>query len=235
MKTLDPRQTAHIIVDYQNDFVKPWAPLYVPWAELLEDQIESNIKTFEKHWIQNIYTADWHPKWHISLASTHWEKPFTARNWDILRPDHCMQNTRWANIYGKIWDLSKTSRIVRKWVNKNDLGYSWFDNTELDKLLKSKDIHNLFISGVATDYCIKATALDALKLKYNVFVLWDCIKAVNGKTTQDIYTLLEEAWWYIIQSDDIYFAKNNGKKEDLLLVNAFRKVDQERADRWICA
>lgn len=274
MKTLKTKETAHIIVDYQNDFVKPWAPLYVPWAENLEIQILKNIVKFNEKNIGNVFTMDRHNKFHKYLASKEWVKPFTKIGDEIYRPDHCMRDTEWAKLYWELWkyvdrqntlwcdmkyseyiqkpELQRKFPILHKWTWIEEKWYSGFENGQLDRLLKSNhvknpyisnEIKNLFVSWVATDYCVLATVLDALKLGYQVFVLADCIKWIWGNIVMDndeerieeVRLQIEDAWWYVIDSDDIYFAENNGDKDSLVIVKAWRKVDLARANYGICA
>lgn len=209
MKTLRIWQTAHIIVDYQNDFVKPWASMYVPWAETIQKNLVEIINKFGENGVENIYTMDRHPAWHMWFAGTDDLPIYSQKDGETLWPYHCMAYSKWAQIYGKIWDLAQNASKIYKWTNREDLGYSWFENTWLDKLLKSKDIKNLFVSWVATDYCVKATVMDALSLEYNVFVIWDCVKEFRPENVQWTFDEISANWWDIIHNSDIIIKDNN--------------------------
>lgn len=175
MKPLSPQQTAHVIVDFQNDFVTENGALSVK-AEALWWTIRSLIKIFKTQWIKNIASKDWHPKNHSSFASSRWEQPtYTDWSW----PDHCVAGTWWADLH---WTIDhQPDWIVHKWIDPNKEAYSAFQDTPLGESLQSNNIKTLIITGVATDYCVEATARDAIKEWLRTIIVSDAIKAVNDQ------------------------------------------------------
>jgi len=175
---------ALLIIDMQNDFMDNGA-LCVPGALALVPLINSLIS----HFTYVIASKDWHPKSHQSFAANHKNKSVgdTIKLHGILHtlwPVHCVQNS-----YGASWaeglDATKINHVVLKGSDPTIDSYSaFFDNahlrsTGLDQELKRLQVDQLFICGVATDYCVKFTAFDALSLGYSVFVIEDACKGVE--------------------------------------------------------
>lgn len=133
-----------------------------------------------------VTTQDWHPQNHGSFASSHpGAKPFdtgTLSGRDqVLWPDHCVQNSQGADFHP---DLQVDARNFVKGTNPAADSYSgFFDDdgasTGLDEYLKNKGVTQVYICGLTTDYCVKFTALDALKQGYATIVLEDLCKGVN--------------------------------------------------------
>jgi len=136
-----------------------------------------------------VATQDWHPKEHGSFASNHKNrKPgeqieLFGLN-QVLWPDHCVQGTNGAEFSSEL-NTSGIDHVIQKGTDILIDSYSgFFDNgkkkeTQLNEFLKSKQVEMVFIVGLATDYCVKYTALDAAELGYRVFVVPDATKAVN--------------------------------------------------------
>lgn len=175
---------ALILVDLQNDFL-PGGALAVSNGDMILNPIQDLLKMpFDV----KIATKDWHPKNHGSFATTHGLKPLDhikIHGMDqILWPEHCVQNSYGAEISEKI-DIKEIDKVIHKGVNKDVDSYSaFFDNehiqsTGLYDYLKEKEVDTVYIAGLATDYCVKYSALDALKLGFKTFVLTDCCHAVN--------------------------------------------------------
>jgi len=103
----------------------------------------------------------------------------------VLWPDHCIQWTQWASPMAPLKEyefdihIPKWEKVVNSW-------YSAFDNTWLDKVLKSNNIKNLLITGVATDYCVWQTALDAKKLWFNPIIISEAVRWVAPETTDNM-------------------------------------------------
>jgi len=169
----DPR-TALIVVDVQNDFADPSGNLYVSGGEVVVPLINAEIAEAQQRGAHVVYTADWHP------AST----PHFAKDGGIW-PTHCVGNTWGAEFHP---DLVVVGPIVRKGVDGQD-GYSGFTTrdtssdetspTELAALLRNDGITTLVVTGLATDYCVKSTVLDALTEGFSVTLLTDAIRAVD--------------------------------------------------------
>jgi nicotinamidase/pyrazinamidase len=186
------KNTAIIIIDYQNDFANPKGALYVKNAEKLVWNIEKLLKYAKNHNILCAETKDRHPEDHCSFASSHDKPPFTQLNDEMLRPDHCVKNTRWSELY-KI-DEKHFDIHIRKGTEKNIDAYSWFKWTDLDKILKSKSIKKIILWWVATDYCVNATAIDWLNLWYEVSIITDCIAWVNEETSEKSIENMKSKW-----------------------------------------
>lgn len=176
--------TALILVDVQNDFF-PGGALAIKDGDKIIPVI-NQLLTLPFETI--IATQDWHPSDHGSFASVHGKQPgehVTIQGVDqILWPTHCVQGTHGAD-FAPGWDVQRLQKIIHKGVDKNVDSYStFFDNehrraTGLNDYLKEKMIKDVYIAGVATDYCVKFSVLDALELGYNVYVIADACKGVN--------------------------------------------------------
>jgi len=164
--------TALIVVDVQNDFADPKGNLAVAGAESVIPMINAQIEQAREAESPVVYTRDWHPE----------STPHFAKDGGVW-PVHCVAGTWGADFHP---DLVVDGPEIRKGANGED-GYSGFTmrdpvsgktmSTGLGEWLGS--IRQLVIVGLATDYCVKATALDGLALGYQVTVLVDAIRAVN--------------------------------------------------------
>ena len=167
--------TALVVVDIQKDFC-PGGALAVADGDKVVPTINKYIHLFREAAAPIIYTRDWHPPDHSSFKSQ-------GGPW----PPHCVQGTEGAEFHP---DLSppKESEVVSK-AERKDEAYSFFQGTDLrHRLTRVKlrlglrgGIGTLFVGGLATDYCVKETVLDGLKLGYNVYYLADASLGVNVK------------------------------------------------------
>lgn len=169
---------ALIIVDMQNDFM-PGGALPVPNALSIIPKINRYIEAFLKAKALIVATRDWHPPDHISFKQR-------GGPW----PTHCVQNTSGAEFH-KDLAIPREAVIVSKAFERDKDAYSGFEGTQLDTLLKSRGIKRVFVCGVATEYCVKATALDANKLGYQVFLLKDAIKGIDEPKGSELKALDE--------------------------------------------
>ncbi|MEM1693387.1 MAG: nicotinamidase [Ignisphaera sp.] len=181
------------IVDMQNDFM-PGGALPVPNALTIIPAINRYIEMFKRAKAVIVATRDWHPPNHIS---------FNTRGgpW----PPHCIQNTWGAQFHPDI-GLPRDSIVISKAFREDREAYSGFKETELDEILKSRGVKRLFIAGVATEYCVKATAEDGVRLGYQVFLLSDAIKGIDrpeGSEAKAIEELLDKGV-VVISIEDIY-------------------------------
>jgi len=165
---------ALILVDIQNDFL-PGGSLAVPHGDEIISVANNLIE--KKPFDEIIATQDWHPKNHFSFKE--------------LWPVHCVQHTHGAELAANL-NKNKITKIIYKGQNPDIDSYSaFFDNehqqkTELDDYLKSKNITDLYIMGLATDYCVKFTVLDALQLGYKVTIIEKGCRGIgNGKVAFD--------------------------------------------------
>ncbi len=175
---------ALILVDIQNDFM-PDGSLPVPDGYEVVPVANQLIKQFD----HVIATQDWHPKNHGSFATQH-KNHSPGQVIDlfglpqVLWPEHCVQNTRGAEFVFSL-DIDKIDKVIQKGTNVNVDSYSGFaDNggrvhTELHKHLQEKGISKVYICGVATDYCVKFTALDAIGRGYETYLVEDACRGVN--------------------------------------------------------
>ncbi|MDH4121797.1 MAG: bifunctional nicotinamidase/pyrazinamidase [Deltaproteobacteria bacterium] len=175
---------ALIIVDVQNDFC-PGGALAVPEGDLVVPVINAARGSFKRV----VLTQDWHPAGHKSFASAHPGKqvydlvPLGAQQ-QVLWPDHCVQNSTGAEFHPKLTRLP-TDNVFRKGTLPMVDSYSGFlDNdkiheTGLRNFLLDEGVTRLTVAGLATDYCVKFTVLDALRYGFQVKVLKAGCRAVN--------------------------------------------------------
>ncbi len=166
--------TGLVVVDVQNDFADPAGSLYVTGGEQAVTAINQEIAAATAAGSTVVYTQDWHP------PST----PHFAKDGGIW-PVHCVAGTWGADFHP---ELTVSGPGIRKGTGEED-GYSGFTTrhpvtgeetpTELHTMLQNRGIERLVVTGLATDYCVKATALDAVALGYPTAVLADTIRPVN--------------------------------------------------------
>jgi nicotinamidase/pyrazinamidase len=167
-------QVALVVVDVQNDFADPAGSLSVHGGAAVVPLVNVEIERALAAGAAVTYTQDWHP------AHT----PHFAQDGGIW-PVHCVQETWGAELHP---NLRQAGAIVRKGVHGED-GYSGFSMrnptggipvpTELDGVLARAGVACLVVCGLATDYCVKATALDGVRLGYEIVVLLDAVRAVD--------------------------------------------------------
>jgi nicotinamidase/pyrazinamidase len=177
---------ALIIVDVQNDFL-PGGALAVPNG----DQVIPVINDLSREFEIVFTTQDWHPANHCSFAASHPDKKIGDRilidgQEQILWPVHCVQNTRGAELAAGLQPNVITGGVhISKGTDERVDSYSgFFENqrkraTGLHQLLRQHGVESLTIVGLATDYCVKATVLDARELGFNVTLHQDACRAVN--------------------------------------------------------
>lgn len=153
---------ALLIVDVQNDFC-PGGTLAVPEGDKVVPVINQIMDLFPLV----IASKDWHPN-----DTVHFKK------W----PPHCVQNTPGADFHPQL-NASKIKKVFLKGAHNKDDGYSAFEATSASLLqfLKKEKVEELYVAGLATDYCVKATAMDADKNGFETFVVEDAVAAVNVK------------------------------------------------------
>lgn len=200
------KKKALIIVDIQNDFL-PGGALAVTDGDAVIPIIN---KLLEKPFDVKVASKDWHPEDHYSFAKTHHKQPGEKHLDQILWPVHCVQNTSGSE-FGSDWDSEKIEKVFYKGTDKFVDSYStFFDNqhkrsTGLHDYLKEKQVQEIYIAGLATDYCVKYTALDALHLGYDTFVVVDGCRAVNLNSLDEVQALeeIQKAGAHLIFSKNI--------------------------------
>jgi nicotinamidase/pyrazinamidase len=168
--------TALIVVDVQNDFADPDGSLSVPGARAVVTAVNREILAALDGGATIVATQDWHP-----AVTPHFAKD--GGPW----PVHCVGGTWGAEVEPSL-ELPESAPRVRKGANGED-GYSGFtmrdpvtgatSPTELEDLLRSAGVDSVAVVGLATDYCVKATALDAVELGFRTTVLTDAVAAVD--------------------------------------------------------
>src|SRR3990167_6087430 len=200
---------ALIMVDLQNDFCQGGS-LAVPGA----DEIISLANQLQPRFDLVIATKDWHPQDHTSFASNHpghsvGDLIMINGISQILWQDHCVQKTYGAAFHPQL-NTQLIKKIFYKGTDKNIDSYSaFFDNahrraTGLSDYLKEAQVEDVYIMGLATDYCVKYSSLDAVQQGFNVFVMIGACRGVDlhpGDSTTAIYDM-QTAGAHILQTND---------------------------------
>jgi nicotinamidase/pyrazinamidase len=181
---------ALLVIDVQNDFL-PGGKLEIKGG----NQIISKINDLMNNYNLIVATKDWHPENHISFSSNHEGKKvgdiikYNGIN-QILWPNHCIQES-FGSKFPKELNYNKINKIVYKGTNKDIDSYSGFNDnakdasTELSVFLKDKGVDKLDCVGLATEYCVKHTALDAVKEGFNTRVIMSCTKGLSNNDIKD--------------------------------------------------
>jgi len=169
----DPR-TALVVVDVQNDFADPAGSLAVAGGDEIVPIVNAEVGAATSAGATVAYTQDWHPAHTPHFAAD-------GGTW----PVHCVAGS-WGALFHP--DLVVAGPTVRKGSNGED-GYSGFTTrdpvsgqelpTELEALLRGRSVERVLVCGLATDYCVKATAMDAARLGFDTVVLGDAVRAVE--------------------------------------------------------
>ncbi|MFW1811282.1 bifunctional nicotinamidase/pyrazinamidase [Acinetobacter ursingii] len=187
------KNSALIVVDVQNGFT-PGGHLAVANA----DQIIPCINRLAQVFDNVILTQDWHPVDHISFAENHTGKqPFDhielSYGTQVLWPSHCVQGTHDAELHPDL-DIPSAQLIIRKGFHADIDSYSAFmeadrvTSTGLAGYLKERGIDTVYITGIATDFCVAWTAMDAKQAGFESYVVVDACKAI------DLNGSLQQAW-----------------------------------------
>ena len=178
------QHNALVIIDVQNDFC-PGGALAVPGG----DDIIARINMMQQSYSRIILTQDWHPADHSSFASSHPGKaaydmvqmPYGDQ---VLWPDHCVQGSDGAAFHGAL-ETDRADLILRKGSNRQIDSYSaFFENdhhtaTGLEGYLRDKGVVSLLFVGLATDFCVRYSAVDAAKLGFDVSVDLSACRAID--------------------------------------------------------
>jgi nicotinamidase/pyrazinamidase len=173
-------KAALIVVDVQRDFCEGGALAAADTSSLLEP-LGKAIDEARRAGAVIVYTRDWHPDDHSSFAAG-------GGPW----PVHCVANTRGAEFMPPL-KPEKEDIILSKGIPIDGPGYSGFNDTGLDEKLKQLGVKKIAVTGIATEYCVRATALDAEKAGFETAVLRDLVRAVRPEETPKIMNELERA------------------------------------------
>jgi len=189
------------IIDVQNDFIN--GSLKVTNAEMTIGPI-NKLRFMMYPYMDTFISLDYHPDNHMSFADTH-NSTNEIENLRLLMedgtyidvkqnmwPKHCVKNTLGAQLHSDLI-ATKTDFVVKKGTKANVESYSAFgdefqgkwEKTPLESWLKSKNATDIILTGIATDYCVYNTALDAIRLGFKVHLIMSCTKGVAEGTTRD--------------------------------------------------
>lgn len=198
---------ALIIVDLQNDFM-PGGALEVPQG----DQVVSIANTLQSRFDLVVATKDWHPSDHGSFAINHpghkvGDSVNLAGLRQILWPPHCVQDFSGSE-FVSTFNTERVAKVFYKGTDSSIDSYStFFDNahrksTGLEQYLKQQKVDELYFLGLATDYCVKYSVLDACQLGFKVFVIADGCRGVNlmPDDSEKAFIAMQAAGAHIIQS-----------------------------------
>ena len=177
---------ALILVDIQNDFL-PGGSLPVPNGNQILPCIN---RLMDLSFDVIVATKDWHPKDHGSFAIVHGYKPGTVIKLggidQILWPIHCVQDTTGSR-FAPGWTVDRVEKVFLKGINPLIDSYStFFDNarlreTGLEQYLRERSVDEVYIAGLATDYCVSYSALDSLDLGFKTYIITDACRGIDLK------------------------------------------------------
>lgn len=179
---------ALLVIDVQNDFC-PGGALAVPDGDQVVPLINILMPNFEHVFA----TQDFHPPGHSSFVEQ-------GGPW----PEHCVQGTPGAGLHPDL-DVTGIDRIFQKGTDVAKDGYSGFAGTDLATELNRVGVQRVFVAGLATDYCVKATTIEAIDQGFEAVVIIDAIRAVNVKArdAEDALAEMEQAGATLLNSDEI--------------------------------
>jgi nicotinamidase/pyrazinamidase len=182
---------ALLIIDFQNDFTGGGA-LEVPGG----DEIAEPVRRLADRFDLIFATRDWHPPDHASFEAE-------GGSW----PVHCVQGTHGAELHPAMRDV-ELDAVVDVGREREDQGYSGFEKSDLAELLREHGVSEVYVCGLATDYCVKASAIDACKEGFDVTVVSDAIRAVNVEPGDGERAIeeMEQAGARVAASDEVLAA-----------------------------
>ncbi|HIC89345.1 MAG TPA: nicotinamidase [Anaerolineae bacterium] len=157
---------AFIAVDVQNDFC-PSGALPVPGGDQVVPVLNEYIRRFRAVGAPIYATRDWHPANHMSFKEQ-----------GGIWPVHCVQNTPGAEFRSDL-DLPEDVVVISKATEPDQEAYSGFQGTDLAADLRARSVKQVFIGGLATDYCVKSTVLDSLEAGFETYLLTDASRGVD--------------------------------------------------------
>ncbi|MGB9835462.1 MAG: bifunctional nicotinamidase/pyrazinamidase [Candidatus Saccharicenans sp.] len=199
---------ALVVVDLQNDFV-PGGSLAVPKG----NEIIPIVNRLEEKFELVVATQDWHPKNHLSFASNHpgknvYDTVVLGGIEQILWPDHCLQGEKGA-MFVRDFDDRRVEAIFRKGTNPEIDSYSgFFDNgrkksTGLGDYLKGRGVKQVYVCGLAAEFCVLYTALDALGLGFETYYIEDATRALSHEGFKEAKEKVIQHGGHLILSSDL--------------------------------
>lgn len=211
---VESSRSALLLTDLQPDFM-PGGALPVLEGDCIVKPAAALVRS--GHFPLVIATQDWHPPGHVSFASNHpGKKPFDVvalyGHPQVLWPDHCVEGSRRAQIHRGV-PLSRASAIVRKGTDPEVDSYSAFRNnwnaagerpaTGLAGYLRERGVRDLYICGLARDFCVKWSAEDAADMGFRVWVLWDLTRPVHPSSDRQVRRDLSELGIHVVDSTQL--------------------------------
>jgi nicotinamidase/pyrazinamidase len=182
-------KSALVVVDVQRDFCEGGALAAANTVSLL-GPLQKFIGEARRRGVAIFFTQDWHPGNHSSFKAN-------GGPW----PVHCVANTAGAELMPPV-KASAEDTVIHKGVGADGAGYSGFDETDLGRLLREKEITSVGVAGIATEYCVRATAMDAQKAKFETSVLEDLIRAVQDKEVPQVLDEMKQAGIKVVTSEE---------------------------------
>jgi nicotinamidase/pyrazinamidase len=167
---------ALIVVDIQRDFC-PGGALPVTDGDKIIPTVNDLVRAFEEASLPVFFTRDWHPKNHMSFKA-----------YGGLWPPHCIRNTPGANFHPSL-TVPREAEVIDKGMPQAEDAYSGFQGTDLAQRLHSLHVGQIYVAGLATDYCVKNTVVDGVAKGFETCVITDCVKGVNLKPTDSAVAL----------------------------------------------
>ncbi len=186
---------ALLIIDFQNDFTSGGA-LEVPGG----DEIAEPVNRLADHFDVVAATRDWHPPDHASFEEQ-------GGPW----PVHCVRGTRGAAFHPAMNDI-ELDAVVDVGQGREDEGYSGFENSDLARILREHEADEVYVCGLATDYCVRASAIDACREGFDVTVVEDAVRGVeveagdSARAFQD----MRDAGARVASSDEVLAGAGSG-------------------------
>lgn len=181
---------ALIVVDVQNDFC-PGGALAVPNGDAVVRVINAL-----QHKIDRVYfTRDWHPQDHCSFAD---EPEFVDQSW----PTHCVQDSPGAEFHGDL-RVPLDCPVISKGTDSEREAYSGFQGTDLTDQLRAAGVARVFVAGLATDFCVKATVLDALKNGFETVLVEDGCRGISDEGCKQAIQEMRSAGAILTHSGEV--------------------------------
>ena len=209
---LDPARSALVLVDIQYDFL-PGGALAVADGDAILEPVRALLA--QNRFGLVVATQDWHPRGHVSFASSHpgraaLETVELHGHPQTLWPDHCVQGTHGAELHPSIpWE--RVSAIIRKGADPDADSYSGFRNnwdaagerppTGLAGYLRERGVETVALCGLARDYCVKWSAEDAAAAGFRAVVLWELTRAVDPGSDARVRAALDAAGVTVVTPD----------------------------------
>lgn len=190
-----PEDSALVIVDVQNDFC-PGGALPCPEGDKVIPPLNDLAERFDRQGQTVVATRDWHPEDHMSFEEQ-------GGPW----PPHCVQGTEGAAFHPEL-DLPEGTVEIKKGDDPDAEDYSGFLGSDdrgrsLAEVLEAEGVERVFVGGLATDYCVKETTLDALDEGFETYLVDDAHRGVDAQDSQEAVEEMTEAGAETVRSDEV--------------------------------